>query len=39
MGIALDQVAKDAMDLPPRQKLALGEPWAESVDSTVDRDD
>jgi hypothetical protein len=39
MGIALDQVAKDAMDLPPRQKPALGEQLVESVDSPVERDD
>ncbi|MCW1924219.1 addiction module protein [Luteolibacter arcticus] len=36
MGAALDQVTKDAMDLPPRQKLALAELLMESVDSTAD---
>jgi len=36
MGSALDQVTKDAMELPPRQKLALAELLIESADSDGD---
>lgn len=36
MAIALDQVTKDALELPPRQKLALAELLIESVDSDAD---
>jgi putative addiction module component (TIGR02574 family) len=36
MATALDQVTKDALNLPTRQKLALAELLIESVDSTAD---
>jgi len=36
MPTGLEQVTKDAMDLPPRQKLALAEFLLESVDSPAD---
>ena len=38
MPIALEQVTKDAMDLPPRQKLALAEFLLESADAAADPD-
>ena len=36
MPTALEQVTKDAMDLPPRQKLALAEFLLESAEGTGD---
>ncbi len=36
MPTALEQVTKDAMDLPPRQKLALAEFLMESADAGAD---
>ena len=36
MPTALEKVTKDAMDLPPRQKLALAEFLMESVDAGAD---
>lgn len=36
MPIALDQITKDAMDLPARQKLALAGFLLESADATAD---
>ena len=36
MPTALEQVTKDAMDLPPRQKLALAEFLLESADTAAD---
>ncbi len=38
MQTALERVTKDAMDLPPRQKLALAEFLLESADSATDPD-
>ena len=38
MATALDQVTKDALNLPTRQKLALAELLIESVDSPADPD-
>ena len=36
MPTALEQVTKDAMDLPPRQKLALAEFLLESAETAAD---
>ena len=36
MPTTLEQVTKDAMDLPPRQKLALAEFLLESADTAAD---
>ena len=36
MPTALEKVTKEAMDLPPRQKLALAEFLLESADSAAD---
>jgi len=36
MPTALEQVTKEAMDLPPRQKLALAEFLLESADAAAD---
>ena len=36
MPVALEQVTKDAMDLPPRQKLALAEFLLASADAAAD---
>lgn len=36
MPTALEQVTKEAMDLPPRQRLALAEFLLESTDSAAD---
>ncbi len=36
MPTALEQVTKEAMDLPPRQKLALAEFLLESADAATD---
>jgi len=36
MPTALEQVTKEAMDLPPRQKLALAEFLMESADGAAD---
>ena len=36
MPTALEQVTKDAMDLPPRQKLALAEFLLESTEAAAD---
>jgi hypothetical protein len=36
MPTTLEQVTKDAMDLPPRQKLALAEFLLESAEGVVD---
>ena len=33
---ALDEIAKEAMDLPPRQRLALAEFLLESADAAAD---
>jgi putative addiction module component (TIGR02574 family) len=33
---ALDEIAKEAMDLPPRQRLALAELLLESADAAAD---
>lgn len=38
MQTSLERVTKDAMDLPPRQKLALAEFLLESADSATDPD-
>ena len=35
---ALEQVTKEAMDLPPRQRLALAEFLLESTDAAADRE-
>lgn len=35
---ALDEITKDAMDLPPRQRLALAEFLLESADDATDSD-
>ena len=36
MSTALEQITKEAMDLPPRQKLALAEFLLESAEDTAD---
>ena len=36
MPVALEQITKDAMDLPPRQKLALAEFLLESAEAAAD---
>jgi len=36
MPVALEQITKDAMDLPPRQKLALAEFLLESAEGAAD---
>ena len=36
MPVALEQITKDAMDLPPRQKLALAEFLLESAEAAGD---
>lgn len=36
MATSLEQVTREAIDLPPRQKLALAEFLLESVESTAD---
>ena len=38
MPATLEQVTKEAMDLPPRQKLALAEFLLESVEAALDPD-
>ena len=38
MPATLEQVTKEAMDLSPRQKLALAEFLLESADATTDRE-
>ena len=38
MSTTLERVTKDAMDLPPRQQLALAEFLIESADATGDLD-